>query len=184
MPTTTEKTTGPITGPLAPAFIGSNGIGDFRRDVPSALITGQTDDTVTTAYIRPVNPTGFEVTLGTLAGFALPTLTARAKMTLARNVIRHEICHARYTDFQAIPEWTKETNNFPLLNVFEDIRIEYLEIMRLASTTFGAGKYTWRGFKWNWNKYTAGKGTSPTPTTSASPTRIPSTCAAAAPLGL
>lgn len=153
-----------IKGPLANAFSGQNGIADFERDVPACRLTGRTDDTVTTGYIRPVEPVGFEITLGTLTGFAKPTLVKRDLMKLARQVVRHEVAHARFTDFTACAAWVAEGGVFKLLNLFEDCRIEHAERKRLRHAVFGAGRYARTGFNWHWHKLTDPKATKVTAT--------------------
>lgn len=135
------------------AFKGQNGVADYRRDFSFRELKGRLCPKTQTGFIRPI-PGGHQITLGTLGGgFAKSGLTPREIMTLARRVVRHEVCHARWTDFSVGPAAVREGIPFPILNVFEDVRIEAREVARLESAVFGGGRFARRGFRWRWHKW-------------------------------
>src|SRR4030095_6858454 len=125
------------------AFAGADsGLDDFRAEFPFCPIYNKVDPKLDTAFIKRFG-TGFEVWLGYGVLKLAREKTVAGVLGTARRFVRHELAHARFTDFSAGKDFK---GPFGLLNTFEDIRIEEKERAR-ASVKLG------KRWQWHWQKY-------------------------------
>lgn len=129
--------------------LADSSVAEFRATYPGCpIVTRRGPDG---SFIRQ-SGLGFEITLGNVESMARPGLSMRALKTFARAVVKHEVAHAWHTDFVAYARLGK-AYGFPLVNLFEDCRIEGAEKRRWARLPRMAGKRAKRS--WGWAKVVA-----------------------------